>query len=63
MLQKSIRKGICHSIYQHPKVNSNKGSPYLQYCDVINFYGWKMSQQFPVNNFKWIEDPSQFVKL
>ena len=24
-----------------------------------NFYGWALSQKFPVNNFEWIKDPSQ----
>ena len=27
-----------------------------------NLYGWAMSQKLPVNNFKWIEETSQFNK-
>ena len=38
----------------------NKESPYIQYWNVNNLYGWAMSQKLPVNNFEWIEDTSQF---
>ena len=39
MVEKGIRRGICHSIYRYAKANSkymkdydiNKGSSYLQY--------------------------------
>ena len=34
--------------------------PYIQYWDVINLYGWAMSQNIPVNNSEWIKDASQF---
>ena len=52
MVEKGIRGGICHSIYQYAKVNNkykkdydrNKESPYIQYWDVNNLYGWAMSQ-------------------
>ena len=40
--------------------DENKESSYLRYWDVNNLYHWKMSQKFPVNNFKWIEDTFQF---
>ena len=40
--------------------DKNKESSYLQYWDVNDLYGWAMSQKFPVNNFEWIEDSSQF---
>ena len=64
MVEKGIRRGIYHSIYRYAKANNkymkdydeNKESPYRQYCDVNNLYGWAMSQKFPVNNFEWIED-------
>ena len=41
MVEKGIRRGICHSIYQYAKANNkyrknydkNEESSYLQYCD------------------------------
>ena len=30
--------------------------------DVNNLYGCEMSQKFPVNNFRWVENTSQFKK-
>ena len=27
-----------------------------------NLYGWAVSQKSPVNDFKWVEDTSQFTK-
>ena len=66
MVQKGIRGGTYHSIYQYGKANNtymkdydkSKESSYTQYWDVNNLYGWAMSQKFPVNNFEWIEDTS-----
>ena len=66
MVEKGIRGGICHCIYQYAKANNkymkdkNKESSYIQYWDVNNLYGWAMPQKLPVNSFKWIEDTSQF---
>ena len=40
--------------------DKNKESPYIQYWNVNNTYGWEMLQKLPVNNFEWIEDTSQF---
>ena len=67
MVEKGIRRGICHSIYRYAKANNkymkdydkNKELSYLQYWDVNNLYGWAMSQKLPVNNFEWIKDISQ----
>ena len=68
MVEKGIRGGICHSIYQYAKANNkyiknygkNKESSYIQYWDVNNLYGWVMLQKLPVNNFQWIKGTSQF---
>ena len=68
MVEKGITGGICHAIYRYAKANNeymkdydkNEESPYLQYCDVNNLYGWTMSQKLPVNSFEWIEYTSQF---
>ena len=70
MVEKGIRGGICNAIYHHAKANNkymndydkNKESSYLNYQDVNNLYGWKISQKLPVNNFEWIEATSQFTK-
>ena len=43
--------------------DKNKESSYIQYWDVISLYGWAMSQMFPVNNFEWIKEISQFNKI
>ena len=68
MVEKGIRGGICHSIYQYAKANNKYMKGYdknnevsnLKYLDVNNLYGWAMLQKFPVNSFEWIEDTSQF---
>ena len=68
MVEKGIRRGIYHSVSRYAKANNkymkdydkNKKSPYHQYLDVNNLYGWAMSQKLPVNNFEWIKDASQF---
>ena len=35
-------------------------SPYIEYLDANNLYGWAMSQKLSTNGFKWVEDLSQF---
>ena len=42
--------------------DKNEESLYLKYWDVNNLYGWAISQNLPVNNFKWIEETSQLNK-
>ena len=68
MVEKGITGGIGHAFHRYVKANNkyrkdhdkNKESSYLDYWDVNNLYGWAMSQKVPVNNFEWIEEPSQF---
>ena len=51
IVEKGIRGGICHSIYQYAKANNkymkdydkNKESSYLKYWDVNNLYGWAIA--------------------
>ena len=67
MVEKGIIGEICHLIYRYAKASDkymkeydkNKES-YLQYWNINNLYGWAMSQKFPVNNFEWKKDNSQF---
>ena len=74
MVEEGLRGGICHSIHRHAKANNkymkdfnkNIESPYIQYLDANNLYGWAMSQKLPRKNFKWVEDTSiineEFIK-
>ena len=64
MVEEGIRGGICHSIHRYAKANNkymknynkNEESPYIQYLDANNLYGWAMSKKLPVNGFKWIDN-------
>ena len=68
MVDKGIRDGICHTIYQQiedynkcmKNYDKNRESSYLKYWDVNDFHGWAMSQKLTVNDFKWVEEISQF---
>ena len=49
MIEKGIRRGICHAIHDNVKANNkymkdhkNKESSYLKYQNVNNLYGWAM---------------------
>ena len=62
MVEKGIRRGICHSICGYAKVNNkyikdydkNEESSFFQHWDVNNLYEWVMSQKLTVNYFEWI---------
>ena len=64
MVKKRIRGETCHTIHRYVNVNNeylknydtNIISSYLMYLDANNLYGWVMSQQLPVNDFKWINN-------
>ena len=68
MVEKGIRGGMYHSINRYLKANNrykkdykkNKESSCLKYQDVNNLYRWTVSQTLPVNDFKWVEDISEF---
>ena len=74
MVEEGIRGGICHSIHRYARANNkfmnnydeNEESSYIQYLDANNFHGWAMSQNLPVNNFKWVKDTlrinEEFIK-
>ena len=48
MIEAGIRGEMCQSIHRYAKAN--------------NLYGWAMSQNLPVNGFKWEDDLSRFNK-
>ena len=68
MIEKGIRGVICQAKHRYAKANNkymknydkNIESPYIEYLDANNLYGWVMSQKLPTNDFKWVEDLSQF---
>ena len=57
MVEKGIRRGICHAIHRYAKPNNkymknydkNVESSYLMYLDASILYGWVMSQRLPIN--------------
>ena len=40
--------------------NRKKETTYLKHWDVNNLYRWAMPQKLLVNDFKWVEETSQF---
>ena len=63
MVEKDIRGGTCCAIYMYVKAkdyDKEKESSYFIYWDVSYLNGWALSLKLPVNNFKWIEETSQF---
>ena len=34
----------------------NEELSYFKYWVINNFYNWAMSQTFPLNKFKWVEE-------
>ena len=59
---------MCQGTHRYTKANNkymkncdkNIKSPYLNYLDGNNLYGWAMSQKLPVDDFKWVEKLSKF---
>ena len=71
MVEEGIRGGIYHSIHRYAKANNkymknynkDEESPYIQYLDANNLYGWAMSKKLPVNVFKWLNKRRFYKKL
>ena len=42
--------------------DKNKDQPYFKYWDVNNLNGWTVSKKLPLDNFKWVEEISEFNK-
>ena len=69
MVEKGIRGGICHAIQRYANANNKymiyyneNREIYILYLDANNLYGWAMSQKFPVNGFKWVNNVSNIDK-
>ena len=66
--KEGVRGGICHVIQWYAKATNkyikdydkNKKSSYLEYMEVNTLHGSAMSRNLPLNNFKWVEDISQY---
>ena len=62
MVGKGIRGGIGHAIHRYAKASNkymknydiNIVSPYLEYLDANNLFGWRMYQKLPIKSFKWV---------
>ena len=69
MLEKRIRSGIRHAIFQYAKANNkfmkdfnkNRESSYLMYCDAYNLCGWAIFQKLPVDQYEW--EKTCFMKV
>ena len=67
IVEKGIRRGICHAIYRYAKANNRymknynkyKEEEFLQYLDANNLYGSAMFQKLLVKSFKW----KKYVKI
>ena len=68
MVEKGLRGGTCQATHRYAKANNKYMknydkdiiSSFLTYLEANNFYGWTMSQKFPINGFKWLKNLSIF---
>ena len=66
LFEKNKRGGVCMISKRHSKANNKfmkNFDPllpitYIMYLDANNLYGWAMSQQLPIGNFKWERSPN-----
>ena len=70
MIEKYIKNGTCHAEHRHAKAKDKYMNGYdpstklscLMYWDVKNLYGWTMSQNLPVDDFRWKKKRARFTK-
>ena len=71
MIERGIRKVMCHTIHQYKKAsnkyiekdyNQDKESSYLMYWDVNNLHRWAAVKKSFVDGFKWRNGKSNFDK-
>ena len=64
MIENGIRGGISNVVKKYEKANNpymkeydpSADTKYIPYLDANNLYGWAMSKNLPVKNFKWMSD-------
>jgi len=62
--EKAIRGGVSMISHRYAKANNKymtsynpkEPSSYITYLDANNLYGWAMSKNLPVGNFKWLSE-------
>ena len=67
MVEKGIRRGICHTIHRYAKANNkyirgynkDEEESFLEYLDADNLYGGAMSEPLLFDDFNWVEDLSK----
>ena len=71
MVENGIRAGICQAAHRYAKTNNkymknyerSMESSYLALLDASNLYRWAVSQELPVNGFKWVKNFNEgFIK-
>ena len=65
VVEKGIRAEICHTIHLYSKASDydkNKESSHVKYWNLKNLYGWKISQNLLVINFKQVKSFLNLMK-
>ena len=67
-IEKGLRGGISYIVKRHAKANDKyienydpkKASTFITYLDMINLYGWAMSEHLPYGEFEWLKNVDEF---